>query len=192
MSLWSLPFFCMQAYAPSVPLCGPSVAPHSFLSACRSSLLPHLCLGTPQFPSMHAQISTPQSPPSFLCALHPNHASPHAFKFPLFPSGTACRSPQTHSVHFQALSDALHSYPAAFISSPFPSFCSLETPLLSSLDKQIFSSPSLTYSSILHFPLYAPRSPLFPSLNTQISSVPFSICSVLASPLCAHSHLSFP
>ena len=104
----------------------------------------------------------------------------------------ASRPTRTHSVHFQALSDGLHSYPAAFISSPFPSLCSLGTPLLSSLHKQIPSIPLLVRSSVLHFPLYAPRSPLFPSLNTQISSFPFSVCLVLTSPLCAHSHPCFP
>lgn len=104
----------------------------------------------------------------------------------------ASRSPRTHSVQLQALSDVLHSYPAAFTSSPFPSLCSLGTPLLSSLHKQIPSIPCLVCSSVLHFPLYAPRSPLFPSSHTQISSVPFSVCLVLTCPLCAHSHPSFP
>lgn len=115
---------------------------------------------------------------SFLSALQPNCSTFAHFQIPSVPSECFSRSPLTHFLHFQPLSDALHSYPADFISSSFP-LCSLKTPLLFSLYKQIITIFPLVHSCALHFLLCTLRSHQFPYLGTQIFFGPFSISLVL-------------
>lgn len=138
---------------------------------------------------LHSPLCTPPPLPTFLSECLTSKPCPlYMLSNSLYSLLSASKSPQTHSVHFQVLSDPLHSYPAAFISSLFPSLFSLGTPLLSS-HKLI-----LTIS-----PLYARASSISVCMHPYLLRSPPRILSLLCpfqcllsadfSPLCTLTSL---
>lgn len=107
---------------------------------------------------LYLPLCTPQSLPSFLSALHPNYVPATCFQIPFWVLLDQLELILFTSKHSQMLSSPLQllSYP---LCSPYGSL--LELLRCAPCTNRSPQFP-LTFSSVLHFPLYAPRSPLIP------------------------------